>query len=686
MRLDNSQIKFCKSNENFIRLLAPAGSGKTLSLLWRCRYLFELSNGKPCRFLIFTFTRVAKDELKYRLLHDTEFVNIKSSVRVDTLNQWGYNYLKKNIESSLEVKASKVDKFFLIKNILRPIWKKHPYICEKLQSQQFKYSQVIEIFDSLKSAGFRHDSSNFYYDFETHILWLKENNLGRYFESKIVEPIVNLELFNSNSNNLIDKVKPFLDFWKESCNHLWNSSLISLDDQKYWALIKLQEKYGNNAFPEPNRYHHIMIDEFQDINPLDLFLIKTLQNVNRSSLVLVGDEDQAIFEWRGSTPTFILNPDKYFNSDLNSHNLEINYRSPKNIVEYSQNLIKYNKNRINKTVIANSKTSADINIKVFPTHVDSIKYIMDIVYDANKRGEPKKVAIIGRKKSQIIPLQIILTSENIPYYAKEDLNILLSKTFEELKEILISIATKQQRRYSKDVVNSFLCCCNKVQTYPLKSYEKNNIFKFLLSKQPNSFIDALKYFQEYNGPLRGSTDECIKFEYLVSIAKILKCKTVSEAIDEISQQFRGLQQHYAKSEDDIFYKDPPFLYLAEYAKRYNNDFFKFIDHVEKAITMIGAKYEIDDDIIDSEINYPIHLMTALRAKGKEYETVILLDVNDGIWPSKFAETESEIEQERRIFYVAVTRPRNRLIILTVESILSKIVKPSPFIKEMGLSI
>ena len=100
--------------------------------------------------------------------------------------------------------------------------------------------------------------------------------------------------------------------------------------------------------------------------------------------------------------------------------------------------------------------------------------------------------------------------------------------------------------------------------------------------------------------------------------------------------------------------------------------------------MMGNNPNIDNDIIDSEINYPIHLMTALRAKGKEYETVILLDVNDGIWPSKFAETEPEIEQERRIFYVAVTRPRKRLIILTVESILHRIVNPSPFIKEMGL--
>jgi DNA helicase-2/ATP-dependent DNA helicase PcrA len=88
---------------------------------------------------------------------------------------------------------------------------------------------------------------------------------------------------------------------------------------------------------------------------------------------------------------------------------------------------------------------------------------------------------------------------------------------------------------------------------------------------------------------------------------------------------------------------------------------------------------------EPEWRLPLHLMTALRAKGKEFDAVIMLDVNQDIWPSKLAETPEQLEQERRVFYVGFTRARQRLILLVTDKLLNKPALPSPYLAEMGLS-
>ncbi len=109
--------------------------------------------------------------------------------------------------------------------------------------------------------------------------------------------------------------------------------------------------------------------------------------------------------------------------------------------------------------------------------------------------------------------------------------------------------------------------------------------------------------------------------------------------------------------------------------------------MEKAISTL-ARVPSDDaedsDKGDPEWKLPLHLMTALRAKGKEFDAVILLDVNQDIWPSKLATTDAQLESERRVFYVAVTRARKRLTMLVNESLLGKPASPSPYLAEMEL--
>ena len=145
-----------------------------------------------------------------------------------------------------------------------------------------------------------------------------------------------------------------------------------------------------------------------------------------------------------------------------------------------------------------------------------------------------------------------------------------------------------------------------------------------------------------------------------------------------------------KAEDDIFFADPPFLHLAEYATRYGSDYMQFVEDIERAKDQLVYVPPFEDDAQASSAaelwKRPLHLMTALRAKGKEFDTVILLDVNDGIWPNRNAQTPEQKEAERRVFYVAFTRARKRVVMLVCSRVGTRAAIPSPFINELGLSV
>lgn len=678
--INKYQQEFCYAEEDNIRLLAPAGSGKTTSLLWRCLDFLTEKDIKS-RFLIFTFTRVARDELRDRIISNPELSPLKDNVRIETLNQWGYNYIR-NSREGLQLKTSKQDHFFLINNNLRRLWENQPFLA-KLTTKGNRYSDLVEVFSEIKTLGFDHSikDEDFIQAFSDHLQWLVSIGLGLYFEEKIFNPVHEWELLDFSKSDIIDKLTPFLLFWKKCCDELWGQSIITLEDQKYWALRTLSEQYPDNKyFPTPQRYNHILVDEFQDINPLDLQLIKKLSELNRSTLSIVGDDDQAIYEWRGSSPKFILKPEDYFNRDFKLVILNINYRSPKNIIELSQNLIKHNVNRVDKQIQPHSTAIAEIEIIKQNTHISCIPFIIDFAKGLLKNTN-EKLAIISRKKGQLIPLQIMFTSENIPFYAKEDLNILLSNAFNDLKKILVISATKNDRRPSDAISSDILNCCHLIERYPLKKNESKPLYAFIISQKPKTFMEAVGLLPNYGNNIRGHS----AFHFFEAIVEVIKQTDVSSTILSIGDKFEGLKKHYAKADDDIFYKDPPFLYLTEYAERYGDNYWEFIDHVEAAMAKMSTLSDDNQEEIDIEYKNQIHLMTALRAKGKEFDNVMILDVNDGIWPIKYAETPEQLEQERRLFYVAITRTKKKLFLFTVNEIHTKEVFVSPYLEEMGLN-
>jgi len=691
--LDPSQRRFCSIDDGAVRLLAPAGSGKTHSLLWRCKTLAERSDRVKPRFLVFTFTRAAREELRDRLKSNVYFGDVAPLTTITTLNSWGFR-LVKAVTSNPRLITKNNERYWLIDNVLQPIWRNYPHLKAILEDSRRKNKagqDLLQSIDFLKSMGFRHDTLDAVRAFEKHLGYLVNCGMQPQLDG-FFRRLVEMEIVEHESSAVKETFERFIPFWRESCQHLFDSALLSLEDQKYWAWLECEKLLQDGRFTTGSgRYHHVLVDEFQDINPLDLSLLKAVGALNKARLTIVGDDDQAIYEWRGATPEFILEPDTHLGGKYQTCVLATNYRSPKNIVALSQKLIGHNKRRVPKDVSAHRTTEAHVEVRRFESVASAISSTLGLVRSLLADPACSRVALIGRKRSQIIPYQIVFAGQGIPFYAAEDLHVLLSEAFKELKEILaIQARSNLGGLFAGDPIQSVLKLCDKVKRYPLAKKDRESLQRHLYKKSPATLKDAVRALLDYTGPLKGSNEGGrMSLSFAGALAPLIQSTTVSQAIQAISENFDGLQKDYGKSLEDIFYADPPFLYLSEYAKRYGQDFNAFYGDIEKAIaTLARIPPETDEEPGEDEPDWklPLHLMTALRAKGKEFDAVVILDANDGVWPSKLAMTNNQKEQERRLFYVAVTRARRYLYFIVNDSILGEACHPTPYLAEMGLTI
>ena len=153
-QLDSSQLQFCQSTDSNIRLLAPAGCGKTDSLLYRCKNLVSQSSGNP-RFLIITFTNAAAEELKDRQASEPDFESLKDKITVTTLNAYGWRRIRSRV-SNARLLTSGNDRHFAVLNQLRPVWNDKSHIEQVVTARGRNARTLLDVMDNLKSMGFDH--------------------------------------------------------------------------------------------------------------------------------------------------------------------------------------------------------------------------------------------------------------------------------------------------------------------------------------------------------------------------------------------------------------------------------------------------------------------------------------------------------------------------------------------------
>lgn len=666
--LNRSQKKFCKINEKKnVRLLAPAGSGKTFSLLWRCRFItdqaLEKGESKP-HFLLVAFTRSAKMELEDRLKNDSYFQNINATVR--TLNAWGWEQIKK---PGKELIVSRKQRQLVANHDLLPLYKKYELIGNGFKTPYGRANNsvtLIDLMDLLKSLGFTHNMNKSMY--KSHVKYLKEVGLLPILQDGY-EQLYRIEgIQNEDKSTKENGVSVFFDFWKKAVVLLDSVNRYTLEDQKYWARIYFEKQIEQSISPQGiTRYSHIMVDEFQDINPLDLELIKCAckyhgQKKKPVSITIIGDDDQAIFGWRGTTPKYILYPDQYIGVDFITCVLDTNYRSPKNIVEISNKLLSYNKEREPKEMKSAAKGRATVKVFQKKKVVSSIDATMKLVKTLANDNRYESIALIGRRQVSLFPYQVLMSSENISYYVDADIDIFDGEAMQSLQNI-IQIVYRAKDDDVDDPISAVLTICDKIDSRQLQNSDKQAIYNYIEEKEIYSFYDAVEALKSYPQEIKKRSP----VEIAKVIIKLVESNSVYRFMELVEKELHGLDKDYTKKEIDNHYKEPQFFRLREISKRYGDDFRRFYKDIEKA-KKAGerSRNKSNEDNLESYrgiMDTKIHLLTATRSKGHEYDAVIVLDVDAGEWPNHLSD---DIEEERRLFYVALSRARKYLAFITSE--------------------
>ena len=234
--LDSSQQAFCDSNETNIRLLAPAGCGKTSSLLHRCRSLVTRGSSNP-RFLIITFTNAAAEEIKDRQANDPDFECLKDRITVNTLNAYGWRRIRNRV-SNAQLLNTATKRHFAMLNQLRPAWLGNQHIEPVVKARGRNTRTLMSVMDNLKSMGFDHTVDTNLENFKERIRILEEQGASWRIDEQF-DLLTGLGILDSRHNKRPSETDKrtfynrFFTFWRDATSSLLDQSTFTFEDQKY---------------------------------------------------------------------------------------------------------------------------------------------------------------------------------------------------------------------------------------------------------------------------------------------------------------------------------------------------------------------------------------------------------------------------------------------------------------------
>ena len=251
-------------------------------------------------------------------------------------------------------------------------------------------------------------------------------------------------------------------------------------------------------------------------------------------------------------PNTFLNPNKYFGTEFSDYQLDVNYRSPRNIVDLSHALICHNENRVDKKVKAyNHSVEADIEVVQTDDIGDRLRLVTEIVEDTKYPG---KVAVIGRLRRQLIPYQVYFAGDGAPFSTAVDLDVFSSAGFDGLVNLLDVWSRRDRRQGSSKVVQDVLSLCDLIRRRPLGKADRASLTKYLTQSRSTNVLSGADALKDYNGPkLRGRTH----VELHQAATSFLHEGNAPGALRVIGTEFSGLRFDTEKAEDDVFYTDPP---------------------------------------------------------------------------------------------------------------------------------
>lgn len=606
---NKSQIQAISHMDGPAMVLAGPGSGKTTVITHRIKNLIEKAEVRPENILVVTFTKAAAISMQKRF--STLMNGGKGQpVTFGTFHSVFYKILRKS----------------------------RRYEATEILSERQKTDYIREI------IGRYGISSNDISELSQNIINDIGNIKGNMLNAQEYEPSC-------------CKKEDFIKIYNAYNLELKKDGKMDFDDILRECYLLLCE---NHTILEQWRelYKYILIDEFQDINRIQMNIIELLASP-LNNIFVVGDDDQSIYGFRGARPEIMIEFKDYY-PEAELIVLNVNYRSTQSIINVAGRVIENNKTRLDKCAHANNDKDFQPDIRKFRNQVEELKFVVSKIKEYENQGiSLSEMAILVRNNSQIQEISSFLKNRKIEAESgKHRSNIyngmvakdILSYVRGALKfdgtyfnEDLIYVLNKPQRYISRQVVLSVNMNISAVR----RIYSKNNIDSFLFHIEmirklpPQAALSYIRKGAGYEEYLR-----LYAIENNIPMSGLLK--QLEQLVQECSK-FNTLEQ--------------------------------WINSIDSAQNSEGQNFGKKSSG-EGGTNNRINIMTMHGSKGLEFKAVFIVDANQGIIPTSKALRERDFEEERRLFYVAITRAIDYLNIYAVEERLGCPIEVSMFVEEM----
>ena len=628
------------TTEGPLLVLAGAGSGKTRALTHRVAYLIEEKGVKPWNILAITFTNKAAGEMRDRVNSLVEYG--ADSVWVSTFHSLCVRILRRFIEN-------------------------------------IGYTTDFSIYDSDDTKTLM---KQIFKDLEVNTKVLKERGVLGVISSAKNEMISPEEFMLSAKAEGDSRLKRIAELYMEYQKRLKKNNALDFDDLLVKTVELFQSKQEVLEYYQ-DRFRYIMVDEYQDTNTVQFKLVSLLAG-KYQNLCVVGDDDQSIYKFRGANIMNILNFEKEY-PNAKVIKLEQNYRSTSTILNAANEVIRHNTGRKEKSLWTENGEGEKIQFRQFDSAYDEADYIVSDIKDKVNSGkrEYKDFAILYRTNAQSRIFEEKMVVSNVPYKIVGGVNFYARREIKDLLAYLKTVDNGKDDLAVRRIINVpkrgiGLTTIGRVQDYA--------------TEREISFYEAILAA----GSVPGIGRALGKIESFAALIEHFKAEgermSVAELMDEIIDATGYVEELQADSDEEAESRLENIEELRNKIVAYEES----CEAEDEKSTLSGFLEQValvaDIDSLDEETDYVV-LMTLHSAKGLEFPHVYLAGLEDGIFPSYMtitADDPAELEEERRLCYVGITRAKENLTLTCARRRMvhgeTQYNKMSRFLKEIPLSL
>lgn len=634
--LNKDQLEALNQVYGAVLVTAGAGSGKTRLLTHRIVHLIKNLNVLPVNIIAITFTNKAANEMKERI--NNMIPEIKDKIWISTFHSMCAKILRSNID---KLNQSYTTNFSIYTD-----------------SESNKIITQI-----LAENGYAKDEQ------------LKKTIL--YHISNCKNNIYSLEEYE-NEHSYEKDINLIMSVFRKYQKKLVENNAVDFDDLLYltYILFKNNPEVLNKY---ATRFKFVLVDEFQDTNEVQYELVKMLSSVHKNVFV-VGDEDQCIYTWRGANLQNIFKFREDYD-DVKIFKLEKNYRSTKTILDYANRLIKNNKSRIDKNLWSEKESSSLVEWREFYDESGEADYVARKIYEMvhYQDYKYKDFAILMRLNALSLPFEEKLLSYNIPhkifggykFYERLEVKNVLSylKLFVNQKDeqAFLRVINFPKRGIGESTIAKIKAIADEKELSLLEvclQISENNNFEL-----SSSIINKLKAFADIYKELYAEYEITPLDEFVVNVINKFDINSAftgkslddTDKIMNINQLVASIKGFYEKNENITL-----------------NDYLQNVSLVS------------DIDSLDEENNNVV-VATVHSVKGLEFKAVFIVGLEEKIFPiSRAYNKENEMEEERRLLYVGITRAKENLFLTNCKNRFiygrNDYMRSSRFLKELGFSV